>query len=122
MSYMNDDCDPFGVPYSNCDVLKKEMKKDSFKDLENLRKKEQEVSYELYKIREDKDKAICQLKEKLETYFEHSAKIECGKDMNWKIIIKKFDLSKLEQLKKDFDLRDIRIKCRKDKIEISLFT
>ena len=117
MSYMNDDTDPFGLPYGNGTTTKRVSEKEySLKDLENMRVKELELSNELESIKEDKEKAIVQLKDKISECVEAYAEIECDEHCNWEIIVKKFDLSQLEKLKKEFNLKDVSVECRRVKI------
>ncbi|WP_305514395.1 hypothetical protein [Methanobrevibacter sp. V14] len=131
MSYMNDDTDPFGVPYcTRNEGFEEEEKEYSFKGVQDLRLKENDLNVELAEIRRDKEEAIKQIKGRMRTYLDPFAKIECDEHTNWTIIVKTFNLSKLERLKKDFDLDDIRVECCKveqlsgkyeERIKITLF-
>lgn len=120
MSYMNDDCDPFGIPYgdNSCDISNKSKKEYeySFKDLEELRVKEVDLGIDLSNIKRDKEQAIKQLKEKLSNYVDASADIKCDEHCNWEIITSRFKLSQLENLKKDLNLKDINVECVRKKI------
>ena len=93
----------------------KEKKEYSFKDLGNLKKKEMELNDELFRVEQEKREARKQLKNKIKHYVDASAKIECDDYCNWEIITKKFRLKQLEELKKDFNLKDIEVKCSKHK-------
>lgn len=117
MSYMNDDCDPFGVPYSDTNNMDCEKVKNySFNDLKEIAKEEWELFQKINNIKAAKSDAKEHLKNKIKKYFFGSnAKIECDKNCDWKIITDSFKLSQLEKLKEDFDLKDIKIKCDKVK-------
>ena len=112
---MNDDTDPFGVPYSSTVCHKKDNKKDikeySFDDLKELHKKQIELQSELRDIKRDRSKAIEYLRKKLEKYVDDFAKIkfECNPYLKCKIITKKFDLNQLEKIKEDFNLKNIKV-------------
>lgn len=115
---MNDDCDPFGVPYTNTSNTgyEKVEKVYSFNDLKEMAEEEWELFQKMNKVKENKSDAIEHLKNKIKEYFFGSdVKIECDKNCNWKIITDLFKLSQLEKLKEDFDLKDIKIKCDKVK-------
>lgn len=114
MSYMNDDTDPFGVPYSSTVCHKKDnkdIKEYSFDDLRELHKKEIELQSELRDIQIDKSKAMEYLSKKLEKYVDDFAKIkfEDNPYLKCKIITKKFDLNQLEKIKEDFNLKNIKV-------------
>lgn len=116
MSYMNDDCDPFGTPYNTSNMGHKKVKNYSFNDLKEIAEEEGELFQKMNKVKENKKDAIEHLKNKIKGYFFGSnAKIECDKNCDWKIITDSFKLSQLEKLKEDFDLKDIKIKCDKVK-------
>lgn len=111
---MNDDTDPFGVPYSSTVCSKKEIKEIkeySFEDLKKIDQKEIQIQQELYGIRNEKDRAIEYLREKLEKYVDDFAKIELKDDpyLKCRIITKKFNLNQLEKIKKDFNLKNIKV-------------
>lgn len=114
MSYMNDDTDPFGIPYSSA-VSHKEnkdvIKEYSFKDLKELHEKEMMLQSELRNIQRDKSKAMEYLKEKLEKYVDDFAKIKFKDNpyLKCKIITKKLDLNQLEKIKEDFNLKNIKV-------------
>jgi len=114
MSYMNDDTDPFGIPYSSA-VSRKEnkdvIKEYSFKDLKELHEKEMMLQSELRNIQRDKSKVMEYLKEKLEKYVDDFAKIKFKDNpyLKCKIITKKFDLNQLEKIKEDFNLKNIKV-------------
>lgn len=114
MSYMNDDCDPFGVPYAPSNNCAKKVEY-SFKDLNELMQNEWDLTQKLNKVKSDKSEAITQLKNKISKYVDTYAEIKCDKYGHWKIIATSFKLSQLENLKKDFDLSDIKVKCKKVK-------
>lgn len=128
MSYMNDDTDPFGVPYSRTVCSKKEIKEYSFEDLRELHKKQMKLESELHDIRAEKNRAMEYLKEKLENYVDAFAEIKLEDDLYLKcrIITKKFDLNQLEKIKEDFNLKNIKVELGtvmgepKKKIIISL--
>lgn len=117
MSYMNDDCDPFGIPYNTSNMGHEKIKKSySFNDLKEIAEEEWELCKKMDNIKKDKSDAIEHLKNKIKKYFFGSnAKIECDRNYDWKIITDSFKLSQLEKLKEDFDLKDIKIKCDKIK-------
>lgn len=56
MSYMNDDTDPFGVPYVSVKYpnLKSKEKVYSFEDLTNLHEKQRKIENELFDIKTEK--------------------------------------------------------------------
>ena len=120
MSYMNDDCDPFGVPYfttGDCKGKEKSNNEFYFKDLEDLEVKRRRLNQELYDIKKEMDEAKKQLKEKTNKYVSSFAEIECDKHCNWEIIVREFELSKLEKMKEDLNLKKIEVKIRK--VEVS---
>lgn len=129
MSYMNDDCDPFGVPYDTSPEKVKSEPDYSFKDLEKLYVKKLELEKELKKVASNKEKGIKQLKKKLKHYVSGYAEINCDNHMNWEIITSTFEINELEKLKEDFNLRDIKVECCKvkklghyeERIKIRLF-
>lgn len=111
---MNDDTDPFGVPYSRRRVCReKEVKEYSFEDLRELHKKQMELQSELRVIQGNKGKAMEYLIEKLEKYvkFDASAKIKLEDNpyLKCRIITEKFDLNQLEKIKEDFDIKNIEV-------------
>lgn len=117
MSYMDDSCDPFGVPYFNTgnNYEYEEEKEYTLKELKELRQKKIVLEDDLYIIKQDIDTAKEQLKEKICNYVSSGAEIEFDEHTNCKIITKRFKLSQLENLKNDFDLKDIEVKCDKVK-------
>lgn len=125
---MNDDTDPFGVPYSSTKPVKEEIKEYSFEDLKKIDQKEIQIQQELYGIQNEKDRAMEYLREKLKKYVNFSDKIELKNDpyLKCRIISDKFDLNQLEKIKKDFNLKNIKVELGivmgepKKKIIISL--
>ena len=120
MSYMNPDTDPFGIPYSTmlC-TSNEEDKKYSFEDLTNLHEKQRKIENELFDIKTEKKEAIAYLTEKLEKYIDAFAKIEIDDKpqfLTCKIITKSFELSQLEEIKEDFNLKDIKVEIGAHKI------
>ena len=113
MSYMNDDTDPFGIPYTTtqCPNFKSKVKEYSFNDLKELHKKQMKLQSELRDIQIDKNKAMEYLIEKLEKYVDDFAKIKLEDNpyLKCKIITKKFDLNQLEKIKEDFNLKNIKV-------------
>lgn len=111
MSYMNDDTDPFGLPYSRTVCSKKEIKDYSFEDLKELHKEQRKLETELRNIQGDKNKAMEYLREKLEEYVDNSAKIKLEDEpyLKCKIITKRFNLNQLEKIKEDFNLKNIQV-------------
>lgn len=123
MSYMNDDTDPFGVPYSSTICHKKEnkgeIKEYSFEDLTNLHEEQRKIENELFNIKTEKKEAIEYLREKLEKYVDDFAKIEIDDKpqfLKCKIITKRFELSQLEKMKEDFNLKNIEVEIGAYKI------
>lgn len=123
MSYMNDDTDPFGIPYSRTVCHKKENKDEikeySFEDLKELHKEQRKIQDELFDIKTEKKKAIEYLTEKLRKYVYVYAKIEIDDKpqfLTCKIITERFELSQLERIKKDFNLKDIKVEMGSHKI------
>lgn len=112
---MNDSCDPFGTPYVT--QTKEEKKEYSFFDLEDLDERESTLNSVLREVKQEKEKAIKQLKNNIEKYVEASAEISYNKNGIWKIIVKSFDFYKLEQLKNDFDIENIRVECGRAKTD-----
>lgn len=53
MSYMNDDTDPFGVPYTSvkCPNFKSKEKEYSFEGLTNLYEEQRKIENELFDIK-----------------------------------------------------------------------
>lgn len=123
MSYMNDDTDPFGVPYTSvkCPNFKsKEIKEYSFEDLENLHEKQRKIENELIEIKTEKKEAIEYLTEKLEKYVDAFAKIEIDDKpqfLKCNIITKRFKLNQLERIKEDFNLKNIEVEIGAYKID-----
>ena len=116
MSYMNDDCDPFGVPYTKTsDMGYEKVKNYSFNDLKEIAEEEWGLFQKMNKVKENKSDAIEHLRNKIKDYVSSNAEIKCDKNCDWKIITDSFKLSQLEKLKEDFDLKDIKIKCDKVK-------
>lgn len=129
MSYMNDDTDPFGIPYSFTVCNKKENKKEySFENLKELHKKQMKLQSELWDIKRNKNKMMEYLEEKLERYVDDFAKIKLEDEpyLKCKIITDKLDLNQLEKIKEDFNLKNIKVELGtvmgepKKKIIISL--
>ena len=113
---MNDDCDPFGVPYTKTSNKGYEKVKNySFNDLKEIAEEEWELFQKMNNIKSAKSDAIEHLKNKIKDYVNSDAEIECDKNCNWKIITDSFKLRLLEELKEDFDLKDIKVKCDKVK-------
>lgn len=121
MSYMNDDTDPFGIPYSFTVCNKKENKKEySFENLKELHKEQRKIQDELFDIEIEKKKAIEYLIEKLKQYVDVYAKIEIDDKpqfLKCKIITKNFELSQLEKIKEDFNLKNIKVELGSHKID-----
>ena len=113
MSYMNDDTDPFGVSYSSTVCYKKEeIKEYSFEGLTNLHEEQRKVQTKLSDIKTEKKEAIEYLTEKLQKYVDVYAKIEIDDEpqfLTCKIITERFELSQLERIKEDFNLKDIEV-------------
>lgn len=128
MSYMNDDTDPFGIPYSRTICSKKEIKEYSFEDLKELHKEQRKLEQELRNIKGDKNQAMEYLREKLEKYVDDFAKVKLEDEpyLKCNIITEKFDLNQLEKIKEDFNLKNIKVELGhvmgepKKKIIISL--
>ena len=112
---MNDDTDPFGVPYSSTVCHKKENKEEikeySFEDLRELHKKQMRLQSELRDIQRDKSKAMEYLGEKLEKYVDDFAKVKLEDEpyLKCKIITEKFALNQLEKKKEDFNLKNNKV-------------
>lgn len=111
MSYMNDDTDPFGVPYSRTVCSKKEINEYSFEDLKELHKEQRKSEKELMNIQGNKHKAIEYLTEKLKDYVNYSDEIKLEDEpyLKCRIITEKFDLNQLEKIKADFNLKNIKV-------------
>lgn len=121
MSYMNPNTDPFGIPYSTTCVENKtkETKKYSFENLKKLHKEQRKIQDELFDIKTEKKKAIEYLTEKLQKYVYVYAEIEIDDKpqfLTCKIITERFELSQLERIKKDFNLKDIKVEMGSHKI------
>ena len=122
MSYMNDDTDPFGLPYTTtvkCPNFKSKEKEYSFEDLTNLHEEQRKVQTKLSDIKAEKKEAIEYLTEKLRKYVYVYAKIEIDDKpqfLTCKIITERFELSQLEKIKEDFNLKDIKVEMGSHKI------
>lgn len=121
MSYMNDDTDPFGVPYASvkCPNFKSKEKVYSFEDLTNLHEEQRKVQAKLLDIGAEKREAIEYLTKKLQKYVYVYAKIEIDDDpqfLTCKIITERFELNQLEKIKEDFNLKDIKVEMGSHKI------
>lgn len=122
MSYMNDDTDPFGLPYATtvkCPNFKSKEKEYSFEDLTNLHEEQRKIENELFEIKTKKKEAIEYLTEKLQKYVDVYAKIEIDDKpqfLTCKIITERFELSQLERIKEDFNLKDIEVEMGSHKI------
>ena len=122
MSYMNPDTDPFGIPYATVPCTsgeKEEEKQYSFEDLTNLHEEQRKVQTKLSDIKAEKKEAIEYLTEKLRKYVYVYAKIEIDDDpqfLTCKIITERFELSQLERIKEDFNLKDIKVEMGSHKI------
>ena len=121
MSYMNDDTDPFGVPYTSvkCPNFKSKEKVYSFEDLTNLHEEQRKIENELFDIKTEKKEAIEYLREKLQKYVYVYAEIEIDDKpqfLTCKIITERFELSQLEKIKEDFNLKDIKVEMGSHKI------
>lgn len=122
MSYMNDDTDPFGIPYKSvkCSNLKTKEKEYSFKDLTNLHEEQRKTQGELFDIETEKKEAMEYLTKKLQKYVDVYAKIEIDDKpqfLTCKIITRNFELSQLERIKEDFNLQDIKVEMGAYKID-----
>lgn len=115
---MNDDTDPFDIPYPTNSNTQKKEKEYSLKDHRKIKNKEYELKKKLRRIRYDKKNIENQLYNKLKDYFDYSADVEY--DDGWKIITQKFKLSQLEKLKDDFDLEDVKVEFKDYDIIIKL--
>lgn len=119
---MNDDTDPFGVPYATVPCTseeKEETKQYSFEDLTNLHEEQRKVQTKLIDIKTEKKKAIKYLTEKLQKYIYVYAKIEIDDKpqfLKCKIITERFELSQLEKMKEDFNLKNIKVEMGSHKI------
>ena len=121
MSYMNDDTDPFGVPYTSVKYpnFKSKEKEYSFEGLTNLHEEQRKIENELFDIKVEKKEAIEYLTEKLKNYVDVYAKIEVDDKpqfLTCKIITERFELSQLEKIKEDFNLKDIKVEMGSHKI------
>ena len=113
---MNDDYDPFGVPYTKTtNTGYEKVKNYSFNDLKEITEEEWELFQKMNKVKTNKSDAIEHLKNKIKGYVSSNSEIKCDKNCDWEIITDSFKLSQLEKLKEDFDLKDIKIKCKKVK-------
>ena len=118
MSYMDDDSDPFGLPYTTyvkCPNFKSKEKEYSFEDLTNLHEEQRKIQNELFDVKTVKKEAIEYLTEKLQKYIYVDAKIEID-DKPQFLTCKRFELSQLEEIKKDFNLKDIKVEIGSHKI------
>lgn len=119
---MNDDTDPFGLPYTTtvkCPNFKSKEKEYSFEDLTNLHEEQRKVQTKLSDIKAEKKEAIEYLTEKLRKYVYVYAKIEIDDKpqfLTCKIITERFELSQLEKIKEDFNLKDIKVEMGSHKI------
>lgn len=78
MSYMNDDTDPFGLPYTTtvkCPNFKSKEKEYSFEDLTNLHEEQRKVQTKLSDIKAEKKEAIEYLTEKLRKLVEENEQL-----------------------------------------------
>ena len=121
MSYMNDDTDLFGVPYTSVKYpnFKSKEKEYSFEGLTNLHEEQRKIENELFDIKVEKKEAIEYLTEKLKNYVDVYAKIEVDDKpqfLTCKIITKTFKLSQLEKIKENFNLKDIKVEMGAYKI------
>lgn len=130
MSYMNDDTDPFGIPYLEDTVTRKNDREYTIQSLKKIIDDEWELIKKLNEIKQSKKKAEEQLTQKLEKYVDADAEIKCSNYGKWTITVKKFKMSQIEKLKKDFRLVDVKIECcevkflgsYEDRIRIELMT
>ena len=115
MSYMNDDTDPFGVPYNTTvsTTPTNEGKTYSLKDLKCLKEKVSSLNKELYDTEHEIKKAEEQLKKRISKCVDTFAKVKWDRRGNCKIITSNFTLSQIEKLKEDFNLKDVEVKCDK---------
>lgn len=117
---MNDDTDPFGIPYPVIAKEKEEKKEYSFEDLKELHKEQRRIQDELFDIKTEKKEAIEYLNEKLQKYvYVYCSEIEIDDKpqfLTCKIITEKFELSQLEKIKEDFKLKDIKVEMGSHKI------
>ena len=112
MSYMNDLTDPFGVPYISDDMdTTNEEKKYTLRDLKKMCEKRKELDNELHSIYVEWNEAERQLRNELSTYFEGVPKISIYDDATCEVIVETVYLDKLDKLKEDFNLQDIKLKA-----------
>lgn len=112
MSYMNDDCDPFGIPYGNTESRKEEEKIYSIHDLEEIVDKENALEHDMYMLRDEKRQVIKNIKEKIEKIMDPYAEIEY-KAHSWKIKTSKFTLKELKTIEEKFQPKDIKVEIKR---------
>lgn len=71
MSYMNDDTDPFGVPYPTSSNTQKKEKEYSLRDHRKIKDEEYKLKKKLRGIRSKKNNIENKLYDKLKGYFDY---------------------------------------------------
>ena len=87
--------------------------------MKNLHNTQRKIQDELFDTKTEKQKAIEYLTEKLQEYVYVYAEIEIDDKpqfLTCKIITERFELSQLEKIKEDFNLKDIKVEMGSHKI------
>lgn len=119
MSYMNDDCDPFGVPYPKENSVNKQTSSEevinySLKEYRELLDQKEEFKKTLEHLTTDIKDAEKYLTKKIRRICDGivlSVKFEKDKAI---VDMGSVSLSSLLKLKEELNLTDIEIRCRED--------
>lgn len=119
MSYMNDDCDPFGVPYTKENSVNKQTSSEevinySLKEYRELLDQKEEFKKTLEHLTTDIEDAEKYLTKKIRQICNGivlSVKFEKDKAI---VDIGSVSISSLLKLKEELNLTDIEIRCRED--------
>lgn len=103
--------DLYPIYDANAESVKEEEKEYTLQDLTEINEKRRELDEELHKLNISWNRAERQLRNELSAYFEGVPKINIYDDTTCEVIVETVYLDKLDKLKEDFNLQDIKLKA-----------
>lgn len=113
MMYLGADShkDLYPIYDANAEPVKEEEKEYTLQNLTEINEKRRELDEKLHKLNIAWNRAERQLRNELSAYFEGVPKINIYDDATCEVIVETVYLDKLDKLKEDFNLQDIKLKA-----------
>ena len=113
MMYLGADShkDLYSIYDANAEPVKEEEKEYTLQDLTEINEKRRKLDEELHLLYRTWNEAEIQLKNKLSAYFEGVPKISIYDNATCEVIVETVYLDKLDKLKEDFGLKDIKLRA-----------